>query len=490
MSDDLDIAAVGAYTPPLRIDAAEFAEAWGRFEASGIDRKAVPEADEDALTMGWEAARRGLSAADADADEIGWLGFATTTPPLAESDLTARLGSFLGIPADATRHVFTGSTRAGTRALYAGLDTASDGLTLIVASDCPRGEPAAEHEHAAGAGAVALVLAPDGPATVVDRAEYATPYPGTRFRQNDSETTDSIDVTSYERGAFTDTLGSAVDGLATDPATVDAAAVQAPDGDLPYRAAGPIGVDAAAVRDCATVQDLGDTGAASVLLSLARALADEQERVLGASFGSGAGADAFVVESEPSVPASLALEGSTDLSYPEYLRRRGDITGGPPEGGGAYVSVPSWQRSIPQRHRLVAGQCPACGALTFPPEGACRACNELVDFDPVRLPETGRVETVTAISRGGEPPEFAVQQAQSGEYSVAIVEFTTGDSDGDEAESNEGHDGGAKQRVSLPMQGTTADLVVGDDVRTVIRRIYEQEGVIRYGRKARQATGE
>ncbi|WP_335998642.1 zinc ribbon domain-containing protein [Halorientalis halophila] len=467
------IHAVGAYAPRLRISAEEFADAWGNFEASGIEAKAVPEADEDALTMGWEAARRALEVGDVDAADVDWLGFATTNPPMAEEDPTVRLGSFLDVPEDAARQTFTGSTRAGTRALYAALEAETDGLALVVTADCPRGEPSDEREHAAGAGAAAFLVGPDAPAPITDRAEHAEPYPGTRFRRAGSDDVEGIDVTSYDRGAFRETLAAAVESVDA-PDDLDAAAVQAPDGGLPYRAAGALGLDNETVYACATVQDLGDTAAASVPLSLATALADGQESILGAAYGSGAGADAFVVAAEGEVPATVDLDGETDLSYAEYLRRRGDVTGGEPSGGAAYVSVPTWQRSIPQRHRLVAGRCPECGALAFPPEGACPDCRALVEFEPVELPRTGDVEAVTSVSRGGEPPEFAVQQQKSGEYGVAIASFDAGD-----------------ESVSMPLQVVGADTspAVGDPVTTVIRRIYEQEGVIRYGRKARAEDG-
>jgi len=456
--------AVGAYAPPLRVSGEAVAEAWGRFEANGIEETAVPEADEDALTMAWEAGHRALAAADRDPEAVDWLGFATTTPPLEESDHTARLGSFLGVPEDAGRQVFAGSTRAGTRALVAALRT--EGTALVVAGDCPRGEPSSEHEHAAGAGAAALLVGPDAPAPVTDRAEHATPYPGTRFRRAGGDAVEGIDVTSYDRQAFRETLAGAVGGLGEHD--VEAAAVQAPDGALPYRVADALGVDAEAVAACATVQDLGDTGAASVPLSLARALADGHG-TLAAAFGGGAGADALVVQPDGEVPAALDLEGEKRLSYAAYLRRRGEITPGPPEGGGAYVSVPTWRRSVPQRHRLVAGRCPGCGALAFPPEGACTGCGDLVAYEPVELPETGTVRAATGISRGGEPPEFAVQQAASGEYAVAVVAF-----------EREG------RSVDVPMQvtGHELDPGIGDRVGTAVRRIYQQEGVVRYGRKA------
>jgi hydroxymethylglutaryl-CoA synthase len=460
------IAAAGAYAPDLRIDAASFAEVWGS-APRGIESKSVPDADEDALTMAVEAARRALAAGDREGADVGFLGFGTTTPPLEEADLTARLGSVLGAPSTAVRQSFGASTRAGTRALVAGLDAGYEGAGLVVAADCPRSEPGDDHEHAAGAGAAAFLLEPGAPAEVTARSEYAAPYPGTRFRRAGSDSVEGLDVTSYDRGAFSEALGGAVDGLDADTDEVDAAAVQAPDGGIPYRAAGALGVDAETVGTCATVGELGDTGAASVPLSLARALADGHDRILAASFGSGAGADALVVETRGTVPTDHDLDGDTDLSYTEYLQRRGEITPDEPSGGGAYVPVPTWRRSLPQRHRLVAGRCPDCGGLTFPPEGACGDCGGLVEFKDVPLSGPGEVRAITTIGRGGAPPEFAEQQARSGDFQVAIVAF---EADGEEATA-------PAQVVS------TATVEAGDRVDPVVRRIYTQEGVTRYGFK-------
>ncbi|MEF8841586.1 MAG: zinc ribbon domain-containing protein [Haloarculaceae archaeon] len=464
------IAAVGAYAPALRIDADSFAEAWGS-SPKGIESKSVPDADEDALTMGAEAARRALAAGDREGAEVGFLAFATTTPPLEEEDLTARLGSVLGVVETAVRQSFGASTRAGTRALVAGLDATYDGPGLVVAADCPRGESDDDHEHAAGAGAAAFILDPGAPAEVIARSEYAIPYPGTRFRRAGSGSVEGLDVTSYDRRAFSEALGGAVEGLDADTGGVDAAAVQAPDGGMPYRAAGALGVDAETVGTCATVQDLGDTGAASVPLSLARALTDGHDRVLAASFGSGAGADALVVERRGEVPVDLDLDGNVELSYPEYLQRRGEITPGEPNGGGAYVPVPTWRRSLPQRHRLVAGRCPECGGLTFPPEGACNDCGALDGFEDTPLSGPAEVRAITTIGRGGAPPEFAEQQARSGDFQVAIVAFETGD-----------------EEATAPAQVvSTATVEAGDRVDPIVRRIYTQEGVTRYGFKLEPA---
>ncbi len=465
------IVGVGAYAPRFRISAEAFEEAWGRFDAAGVNGKAVPAADEDQLTMGYEAATRALEAANVGA--VDWLAFASTTPPMAEEDLTARLGAMLDLPEDVGRHVLTGSTRAGTRGIVAAADALAGGISraLVVAADAPRGEPDGEIDHAAGAGAAAFVLEADGPARIVDVAEHASPYPGSRFRGTGESTTDGLGVTRYDRRAFRETVGAAVDGLSVDP---DAVAIQAPDGKLPYRAAGDLGVDAETIASVATVHELGDLGAASVPVTLARALADGHGSILAVAYGSGAGADALVVEVDGPVSTALALDGDDPLGYAEYLRQRGVVTAGPPSGGGAYVSVPTWRRSIPQRYRLEAGRCPDCGALAFPPEGACPACGSREPFEPTTLTGEGTIEAVTTISQGGAPPEFSDLQSRAGDYAAAIVAFED--------------EGG--ETVSAPAMGTDAEadaFAVGDRVEATIRRIYTQEGVTRYGFKIRPA---
>jgi hydroxymethylglutaryl-CoA synthase len=452
-SDGRGLLGVGAYAPSNRVHAEAFEEAWGSFDAPGVETKAVPDADEDALTMGVQAARRALSAAGVAGRDVEHLAFASTNPPLAEEDMTLRLGSYLAVPANAARRVHTGSTRAGVDALFDALE--ADGTGLVVAADCPEGEP----DDAAGAGAGAFLVGDDAPATVADRADFGHPRPGTRFRQRGSTEVDGLDIGTYDRAAFTEPVEAAVADLDAD-VEPDAVALQAPNGKLPYRS----NLDSEAVAAVETVSELGDTAAASVPLSLAVAFREGYDRTLAVAWGSGAGATAFVVEG--AAPVEATLEGTNELDYPAYLRRRGDIVGEKPDGGAAHVPVPTWRRSLPQRHRHESGRCPECGALAFPPDGACPNCQSLVEYEPVEPSLEGTVDAATTIGPGGAPPEFAEQQARQGAFGVAVVRF--------EADDGE---------VSLPMQ-VVGEAAVGDAVRAVPRRVYVEEGVPRYGLKA------
>jgi hydroxymethylglutaryl-CoA synthase len=457
------ILGAGAYAPDVRVSAAAFEDAWGRFDAPGIETKAVPDADEDALTMAVEAARRALVAADAAGTDLDSVSFASTTPPLAEEDLTPRLGSYLDVPTDAVTRSYGGHTRAGVDALLDALDR--DGPALVAAADCPAGEPDDSREHAAGAGAAAFVVGPNAPAIVEASASVSSSRPGTRFRRPGSTDLDGLDIGRYDRTAFADPIDAAVETLDDSSATAEAAdvaaaAVQAPNGTLPYRTA----IDAEAIATVETVSDLGDTAAASVPLGLTRAFDAGHRRTLAVGWGSGAGATACLVDG--AAPTRTSVGGDRELDYPAYLRRRGDVIGTQPDGGAAHVPLPTWRRSLPQRHRHVAGRCPECGHVVFPPEGACAACTELVEFEPVDPSSTGTVEAATVIGQGGAPPEFAAHQAKQGAFGVAIVTFAADD--------------GA---VSLPIQ-TVGEVGMGDDVRAVPRRIYVEESVPRYGLKA------
>ncbi|WP_232701412.1 zinc ribbon domain-containing protein [Halobacterium wangiae] len=472
-SDESAVAGIGAYAPRFRLSAAAVEDALGRFRARGVDTVAVPDADEDALTMAAEAGVRALAAADYDPEDVDALFLASTTLPYDEEAGTGRLASLLGVPETSRTSQFGGSTAAGGEAFGAALDSA--GVTLVVAADCPRGAPDESFGHAAGAGAGAFVCAPDGPGTVTDCGSYTAAYPGTRFRERGSDETTGLGVTAYDREAYRETVAGAVEELggANDP---DAAALQAPDGDLPYRAAGALGLDSETVAAGTVAADVGDAGAASALLGFAEAVAGESEETLLVAYGSGGAAHAFRVESG-GIPVRSVVAGDRDLDFAGAQRLRGAFDSGIPEGGGAYVSVPSYRRTLPQRHRLVVGRCRSCGALSFPPEGACTACGANEGYDDAQLSERGTVEAVTTISQGGAPPEFVPQQARAGEYASAIVAF-------------DGDDGGS---VSVPVQvvldGDDAPQI-GDEVVAVPRLLYEQEGVRRYGAKVTLATGE
>ncbi|PSQ39125.1 ACP synthase [Halobacteriales archaeon SW_5_70_135] len=490
------VRAVGAYLPRLRVAPEELASGWGE-DPAGVTR-AVPDADEDALTMAVAAGRQALAAADATGESVDRLVFATTTPPVEEGALTARLGAALSVPESASRSARTADAAAGVRALRDADER--EGRTLVVAADCPRGAPDGEREAVAGAGGAAFLLEPRAATLrVIEAAEASPAYPGTRFRRSGDDAVDGVEITAYDRTALREAMAAAAADLDT---AVDAAAVQAPGPDSPYRAAGALGVERDTVAAGTVVDGVGDAAAASVPLSLALTLArvdplapdgdageDPPETLLAAGYG-GDGAALLRLERSGDLPVAVDARPSRAVDFAGYLRRRADVVSGAPEGGGAHVSVPAWRRSLPQRYRLAAGRCPDCEAVSFPPGGACDDCGAVVEYEPVDLDREGTVETAARIAQGGAPPEFREYQRRIGaEYATAVARFSA--------------PGGGEASVPLFVVDDGRSLVdgagkeggenlvrIGAPVEAVFRRIYTQEGVTRYGLKLRPLDSE
>ena len=310
------IASVGVYTPRYRIDAEAFVDAWGSFEARGVESKSVAAADEDTVTMAAEAAERALADAPIPREEIASLRLATTTPPVEEFDVGTTLSALLGLSETTRTTVLSQSTNGGTRALRTGFE--GDEPTLVVAADAPFAAPDDAVDHAGGAGAVAFVLCADGSVTLREASTHTTEFPGTRFRERGSVAVDGYDATAYDRRAFTDSIAAAVAKL-DDPST--ALAVTAPDGSLPHRAARalPFDVDVHHVAD-----RFGDLGAASAPFGLVAAWNAGTSAVTLVGYGDGASVDALVLEGR--IAADFDRE-TASIDYPEYLRKRGHVIG-------------------------------------------------------------------------------------------------------------------------------------------------------------------
>jgi uncharacterized OB-fold protein len=134
----------------------------------------------------------------------------------------------------------------------------------------------------------------------------------------------------------------------------------------------------------------------------------------------------------------------------------------------AYVSIPTYSRSVPQRYALIAAKCKYCGAINLPLGVNCLKCGKVLEYEPQKLSGRGKIYCFTTISRGGSPPEFSAQQNLVGSYPVAVVELDEG------------------PRIVAQMTDCRAeDLKIGLEVESNFRRIYDDDGMIRYGVKFR-----
>ena len=123
--------------------------------------------------------------------------------------------------------------------------------------------------------------------------------------------------------------------------------------------------------------------------------------------------------------------------------------------------------TVPARYGLVAKQCKECGLINFPPRPVCLSCGG-GGFDNKKLSGKGKVYTFSILAKGGGPAEFDDQQNMTGAYAVAIVEFEEG------------------PRVIgqlTDIDPLPENIKIGMEVKTTLRRSYDQEGVVRYSFK-------
>lgn len=120
-------------------------------------------------------------------------------------------------------------------------------------------------------------------------------------------------------------------------------------------------------------------------------------------------------------------------------------------------------REFPQRYRLEASRCEACGKILYPPRDRCPSCGAR-SFSDVALPRAGKVVTFTVVR---VPPAGFTEQTP---LPIALVEL----------------DNGVRVMVQLGDVADPSTIEVGMPVRLEFRRVCwdGEAGVIFYGHKA------
>lgn len=451
------IAAAGLAAPRYRVPRDAYEEAWGRFAARDVEAKAVPAHDEDRVTLAVAAARDALAAAEGADPSLVVLATADDAPraePVAEA---------LGLGA-ASLEVLAGSPARGVQALARARDHAAarGEAALAVAAEAPRGRPEESAEHGLAAGAAALLVTPDGPATLGPGAGRTREALGGGRRDAHGLRRDHP-VGARAREVLADAAEAAVDAAGAGAA--GRAAAYPPGG---------AGLGAEAVT--APRRVAGDLLAAAPLAALVDALGDPAgDPVLVGAAGSGDAA-ALVVEAPEPVPGAGAAEAAFAAAEPvgwdEHVRQQGLLPPHPAEEElpmGAHVPMDDFNATAGERYRLEGRECADCGELHFPPRPTCRGCHG-TSFEPAPLSGEAEVVASTTIGRGGAPSEFAREQRLTGSYDVAIVEMAEG-----------------PRVVARLADVEPGEAGIGDAVEPVLRRLYEQEGAVRYGTKFRPA---
>ena len=301
----IGILGYGVYIPQYRISKAEYVKAWGQFAAAGIEEKAVSGFDEDSVTMAVGASMNALNHAKVDASKLNAIYFASTSSPYAEKLVSSTIAMALGAPSRVSVADFTSSTMAGTSALLMSLDFVASGrggFALVVASDCPHADPGDFLEHPLGAGAAAFVVGEGTPIATIEDSDCATIEAlGERFRKKGEKSIETLGIPAYTRAVIINTVTSSVkallDKMGRKPSAFNFVVLPQFDGRLPLRIARKTGFEETQFIPSMIVSQVGDAGAASPLIGLAKVLDEAKpgHKVLVASYGAGAGSDAVSI---------------------------------------------------------------------------------------------------------------------------------------------------------------------------------------------------
>ena len=337
------IVSYGGYVPRYRIRTEEIARVWGDDAdvikgGLRVESKSVPDEDEDTATISVEAARRALEEASVDGDDIGAIYVGSESHPYAVKPTATIVGAAVGATPLMTAADMEFACKAGTAGVQAALGLVEAGRIdngMAIGADVSQGAPGDALEYSAAAGGAAFVVGDeDVVAEVEDTVSYTSDTPdfwrreGERYPQHGERFTGKPAYFKHTEGASNELL----ERLDAEPDDYDHAVFHQPNGKFPARVAESLGFSEEQYATGLLAPEIGNTYSGASLLGLVATLdeAEVGERIFFASFGSGAGSDAFslVVDDGIEERRTGLCETFGDvehLDYAQYARHKGKI---------------------------------------------------------------------------------------------------------------------------------------------------------------------
>jgi hydroxymethylglutaryl-CoA synthase len=337
------IVGYGGYVPRFRLDAAEVERVWkGTERKRGRSCKAVPGPDEDTTTIAIQAARNALEMAAIDPGSLTAIWFGTESKPYAVKPTSTIVADAIGALPRANAADWEFACKPGTEAMQAATGMVGSGMARYVmcgGADTAQARPGDILEYNTGAGGAAFVLGPEAECLAVLQAStsYVTNTPdffrreGQPYPSHGQRFTGQPAYFHHVRQAVT----ALFEELGVGPGDFASAVFHQPNYQFPLRVAEQLGFERERVEPYVLVNLVGNTYSGAALLGFARALdcARPGDRILLASYGSGAGSDAFsflvtdqILDArERGVPIEAYINRSQPIDYAVYSRYRGKL---------------------------------------------------------------------------------------------------------------------------------------------------------------------
>ncbi|ADN35326.1 hydroxymethylglutaryl-CoA synthase [Methanolacinia petrolearia DSM 11571] len=338
----------GAYIPRFRIKTEEIARVWGANGAEiaaglGVKEKAVPDLDEDTLTISVNAARFALERRSVNPDEIGAIYVGSESHPYAVKPTAATVGEAIGATPVMTAADYEFACKAGTAGIQTCMGLVKSGMIkygIAIGADVAQGAPGDALEYTAAAGGAAFVIGDKDPIAEINHTcSFTTDTPDFWRREGQGYPRHGGRF-SGEPAYFKHIQGAAkmmLEYMGTKPSDYDYAVFHQPNAKFPRNVSAMLGFTSEQIKPGLAVPRLGNTysGAVPVGLSATLDIAKPGDRIFVTSYGSGSGSDAFDItvtdkietlinrKAAPSVEDLLNHKKYVD--YAVYAKHKGKI---------------------------------------------------------------------------------------------------------------------------------------------------------------------
>jgi hydroxymethylglutaryl-CoA synthase len=333
----------GGYIPRYRLDSSEVSRVWkGDARPSGRSFKAVPGPDEDTTTIAIQAARNAVAMAAIDPSLLRAVWFGSESKPYAVKPTSTIVADAINALPFANAADWEFACKPGTEAMQAAVGFVGSGMAeyaMCGGADTAQARPGDVLEYHTGAGGAAFIIGPA--AECLARFEASTSFVTNTpdFFRREGQPYPSHGQRFTGEPAYFHHVRSAVSALLAElgagPKDFRYAVFHQPNTQFPLKIADELGFTRAQVEPFVLTNEIGNTYSGAVLIAFAKALDEAQpgDRILLASYGSGAGSDAiaFTVTDrvaaarERGVPIASYIARRREIDYATYARYRGKL---------------------------------------------------------------------------------------------------------------------------------------------------------------------
>ncbi|UCH72070.1 MAG: hydroxymethylglutaryl-CoA synthase, partial [Thermoplasmatales archaeon] len=303
---DVGIVSYGANIPRFRIRSSDIAHAWGKDPVTiekglGIIEKSVPSLDQDVATISVESARAALIRCDINPQDIGAIYVGSESHPYAVKPTGTIVGEAIGATPILKVADYEFACKAGTAAIQTCMSLVKAKMIkygMAIGADTSQSSPGDALEYAASAGGAAFIIGKENIiASINDTCSFTTDTPdfwrraGRKYPAHGGRFTGTP---AYFRHISSNS-NILMDRVGTKPDDYDFAIFHQPNGKFPLKIAKILGFSSEQIKQGLLCPYVGNTYSGATMIGLASVLdvAKPKNRIFLASYGSGAGSDAF-----------------------------------------------------------------------------------------------------------------------------------------------------------------------------------------------------